>query len=114
MQASGASLPSGTCVATLVFDGDKDIRERPLTERCDRLREILIRVDDDRAVVGGLPDPVKLLEVADEMKLEGVLSKCAGRPTAPALPAAGLRARWRAANKDRWELFQGKRQKQTA
>ena len=90
MQASGASLPSGTCVATLVFDGDKDIRERPLTERCDRLREILIRVDDDRLRFSeDFPDPVKLLEVADEMKLEGVLSKCAGRPTAPALPAAG-------------------------
>ena len=66
------------------------MRERPLSERRDRLREILIEFDDDRLRFSeDFPDPVKLLEVADEMKLEGVLSKCAGRPTAPALPAAG-------------------------
>jgi bifunctional non-homologous end joining protein LigD len=101
----------------LLFDGGKDIREQPLTARRERLRKILIEADDDRLRFSeGFPDPVKLLKVADEMKLEGVVSKRAQSPYRSGLSRDWVKvkcAAWREANKDRWELFERRRQKQT-
>jgi ATP-dependent DNA ligase len=61
----------------------------PAQRRRERLREILIEVDDDWVRFSeDFPDPVKLLKVAEEMNLEGVVGK-RGRPYRPGLPANG-------------------------
>jgi hypothetical protein len=76
----------------------------------DGLRELLIATDDDRLRFSEeFPDPVKLLEVAEKMGLEGVISK---RRTSPYLSGTQCgwikvkTAAWRETNKDRGELFQ--------
>jgi bifunctional non-homologous end joining protein LigD len=87
----------------------QDIRSLPLVERREKLRDVLIRIDDGTLRFSEeFTDPVKLLAATDKMGLEGVVSK---RRTAPY--RSGTRsgwvkvksAAWRAANKDRWELF---------
>jgi ATP-dependent DNA ligase len=94
----------------------QDVREHPLSERREQLRELLIATDDDTLRFSEeFPDPVKLLKVAEKMGLEGVISK---RRTLPHL--SGTRCdwikvktvSWRETNKDRGELFH--RNKQTA
>lgn len=68
------------CFDLLELDGE-DLRARPLLERKDKLREVLITIDDDRIRYSEeFPDPVKLLAVVEKMGLEGVVSK---RATAP-------------------------------
>jgi bifunctional non-homologous end joining protein LigD len=97
----------------LLFNGDRDIREHPLTERRERLREILIDTGDDRLRFSeDFADPVTLLEVAAQMKLEDVVSKRATGPyrSGPSRDWVKVKcSAWRAANKYRWELLQGKR-----
>jgi bifunctional non-homologous end joining protein LigD len=63
------------CIDLLEFRG-QDIRLRPLCERKELLRDLLIETDDDRIRFSeAFPDPVKLLAVADSMGLRGVLSR---------------------------------------
>ena len=89
-----------------------------LTKRRQGLREILIEADDDRLRFSeDVPDPVKLLQVADEMKLEGVVSKRAPSPyrSGPSRDWVKVKcSAWREANKDRWELFERRRHMQSA
>jgi bifunctional non-homologous end joining protein LigD len=61
--------------------GGTDIRDKPLVERKARLRDILIDTDDDRLRYSEeFPDPVKFLQVAEKMGLEGVVSKRKNAP----------------------------------
>jgi bifunctional non-homologous end joining protein LigD len=87
---------------------DEDIRERPLEERREMLRHLLIQTDDDTIRFSEeFPDPVKLLMVVEQMGLGGVVSK---RRTSPY--ASGTKCGWikvksvlrREGGKDRREL----------
>ena len=92
--------------------GPDDIRSLPLVERREKLRDVLIHIDDDTLRFSEeFTDPVKLLAAADKMGLEGIVSK---RRTAPYLSGTKSGwvkvkcATWRAANNDRWEMFRRK------
>jgi bifunctional non-homologous end joining protein LigD len=90
----------------------QDIRSLPLVERREKLRDILVKIANDTLKFSEeFTDPVKLLDAADKMGLEGVVSK---RRTAPY--RSGTRsgwvkvksATWRAADKDQGEVFRRK------
>ena len=90
-----------------------DIRDKPLLERKARLRNVLIDTDDDRLRYSEeFSDPVKLLQVAEQMGLEGVVSKRKNAPYRSWPRADWVKVKtkvWREANKDRGELFQPER-----
>ena len=87
-----------------------DVREKPLVERKEMLRELLITLDDDRLRYSDeFGHPVKLLKVADAMGVEGIVSKRRNAPYRSWPRADWFKvktAAWREANKDRWEQFQ--------
>jgi bifunctional non-homologous end joining protein LigD len=93
----------------LLAHEDRDIRELPLIERRETLREVLIATDDDTLRFSEeFPDPVKLLQVADGMGLEGVVSKRRSAPYMSGSKSGWIKvksASWRDTNKDRGELF---------
>ena len=103
------------CFDLLAIAG-QDIRERPLSERRERLRALLIETDDHRLRFSEeFPDPVKLLKVVETMGLEGVVSKRRASPYRSATRCGWIKvktASWRETNKDRGEFFH--RGKQTA
>ena len=90
--------------------GETDLRENPLVERKARLRDILIDTDDDRLRYSEeFPDPVKLLKVAEQMGLEGVVSKRKNAPyrSWPRTDWVKVKTKaWREAKEDRGEQFQ--------
>ena len=96
------------CFDLLGYRGE-DIRAKPLIERREILRELLITVDDDRLRFSEeFADPLMLLKVTEQMGLEGVVSK---RKTAPyrSWPRADwvkVKTKvWREANANRGEQF---------
>jgi bifunctional non-homologous end joining protein LigD len=81
------------CFDLLEIDG-ADLRARPLMERKDRLREMLIAADDDRLRYSEVfADPVKLLAVVEKMGLEGVFRSGPTLPIAPVRRRTGSRSR---------------------
>ena len=70
---------------------------------------MLIETDDDTLRFSEeFPDPVKLLQVADGMGLEGVVSKRRSAPYRSGSKSGWIKvksASWRDTNKDRGELF---------
>jgi bifunctional non-homologous end joining protein LigD len=101
------------CFDLLAIAG-QDIRERPLSERRERLRELLIETDDHRLRFSEeFPDPVKLLKVVERMGLEGVVSKRRASPYRSGTRCGWIKVKtssWRKANKDRGELFHRSKQ----
>ena len=101
------------CFDLLAVAG-QDIRELPLAERRERLRELVIVTDDDRLRFSEeFPDPVKLLKVVETMGLEGVISKRRASPYLSGTRCGWIKvktATWREANKDRGELFHRNKQ----
>jgi len=101
------------CFDLLAVAG-QDIRELPLAERRERLRELVIVTDDDRLRFSEeFPDPVKLLKVVETMGLEGVISKRRASPYLSGIRCGWIKvktATWREANKDRGELFHRNKQ----
>jgi bifunctional non-homologous end joining protein LigD len=97
------------CFDLIELDG-ADLRTRPLTERKEKLRGMLIAADDDRLRYSEeFPDPVKLLAVVEKMGLEGAVSKRADAPyrSGPQKDWIKVKAHaWREANADRWEHLQ--------
>ena len=76
----------------LLFEGDEDLRTRPLTERKERLRRVLADTDDNARLrfvehfeTGG--DAV--LKSACRLSLEGIVSKQADAPYDPVVPTPG-------------------------
>jgi bifunctional non-homologous end joining protein LigD len=90
----------------------QDIRSLPLVERREKLRDVLIHIDDDTLRFSEeFTDPVKLLAAADRMGLEGVVSKRRNSAYISGTRSGWVKvksATWRAANKNRWEMFRRK------
>ena len=87
-----------------------DLRTRPLTTRKDKLRDLLIAADDHTLRFSeSFEDPEKLLAVADQMGLEGIVSKKRMAPYAAGSRSGWIKvkaATWRAANHERYKLFE--------
>ena len=88
----------------------RDLRELPLFERKARLEKLILAAN-----VGWLhysesfDDGIELLKAADRMKLEGIVSKRRDSPYRSGKKSAWIKvkcAAWRAANKERWRLFE--------
>jgi bifunctional non-homologous end joining protein LigD len=105
------------CFDLLAYAG-LDIRERPLMERKELLRNLLIRTDDDTIRFSEeFSDPVKLLGVVERMGLEGVVSKRRTSPYASGAKCGWIKVKsafWREANKVRGELLHGRKEKAEA
>ena len=90
-----------------------DLRGEPLDSRRERLRKLLIdagnpmlRFSDD------FPDPQKLLAVADRMGLEGIVSKRRDEFYRSGKNPGWIKVKtstWRAANRERYKLFEKNR-----
>ena len=90
---------------------DDDLRALRLKTRRNKLRRFLkagapILLSDD------FPDPVQLLEVADRMRLEGIVSKKLDQPYRSGKNPGWVKVKthsWREANIDRGEMFNSPR-----
>ena len=86
---------------------DRDLQSLPLRLRRQKLGRFLkaggpILFSDD------FPDPIKLLEVADRMRLEGIVSKKLNQPYCSGKNPGWIKVKthtWREANEDRGEMF---------
>ena len=106
-----------TALCTWCFDlmalDRHDLRSEPLDSRCERLRQRLIdpdsrllRLSDD------FLDPEKLLAAAERMGLEGIVSKRRDHFYRSGKNPGWVKvktATWRAANRDRYKLFEKNR-----
>jgi ATP dependent DNA ligase domain len=78
----------------LLHRDGQDLRHLPLTERKTRLARLIARSEIPCLhLVEGFNDGVKLLETAERMQLEGILSKRRSSPTARVSAATGARSR---------------------
>src|SRR4051794_21823986 len=97
------------CFDLLDING-RGLRRRALVERKAMLRHLLNKADDHQLLFSEpFPDPVKLLATAESLGREGILSKHSHQPYRSGKNPVGSRssaARWREANRDRWELFE--------
>jgi bifunctional non-homologous end joining protein LigD len=100
------------CFDLMELDGC-DLTTFSLLERRIHLRHLLKRADDDRLRYSDeFGDPVQLLQVCEEMGLEGIISKLAHQSYKPGNNPGWIKVKaraWREANRDRWEMFQRKR-----
>ena len=96
------------CFDLLSLDG-RDLRGKPLTARKALLRGLLIAADDDTLRYSDeFEDAEKLVAVAEKMGLEGIVSKKSDQSYVSGKNAGWIKVKtsaWRAANKDRFELF---------
>jgi bifunctional non-homologous end joining protein LigD len=94
----------------LLAHNDRDLRPLPLVKRRDVLRDILNAADDDTLrYADEFPDPEKLLAAIESMGLEGTVSKLVEQPYRSGKNSGWIKVKskaWRAANRDRWELFE--------
>jgi len=97
------------CFDLLLLDGI-DLRPQSLVERRVRLRHLLVKADDHALRYSDeFEDPVQLLKVADEMGLEGIVSKRADQPYRSGKNVGWIKVKcrsWREANKERYKLFE--------
>lgn len=97
------------CFDLLFFDGDR-ITPMLLTQRKDILNDIVSQADDERLQLSGeFAGPARLLAAGEQLKLEGIVSKRRDSPYRSGRTRDWLKiktASWRAANRDRWEMFQ--------
>ena len=87
-----------------------DLRMKPLWERKRELQRIILEADEHTLRFSDdFDDPMKLLAVAEQWKLEGVVSKKLDQPYKSGKNPGWVKvktASWREANQSRWELFQ--------
>lgn len=109
MSAGKADTVCLWCFDLLAINGER-LTEKPLALRRGVLND-LINAGDDHSVQFScdFPDPLKLLEAANRMGLEGIVSKrkesaYRSGPTRDWLKIKT--AAWRAANRDRWDMFE--------
>ena len=97
------------CFDLMMIDG-KDVRAEPLEERRARLETLLAGADQDLLRLSeSFDDPVKLLEAAMKLGLEGIVSKRREQSYRSGPNSGWVKvktAAWRDANRDRWEMFQ--------
>ena len=90
--------------------GGKDLKSRPLLERKLYLRHLLAKADDDFLRYSEeFEDAERLLATAARMGLEGIVSKLADQPYRSGKNPCWIKvktAEWKAANRDRWEMFE--------
>jgi hypothetical protein len=106
---SGVTSPTSASAASICWLIRVAISGTCLIERHEKLRHVLIETDDDTLRFSEeFPDPLKLLEVVDKMGLEGIVSKRRSAPYISGPKSGWIKVKapsWRAANKDRGELF---------
>lgn len=87
-----------------------DLRMKPLWERKRELQRIILEADEHQLRFSDdFDDPMKLLKVAEQWRLEGVVCKKLDQPYKSGKNLGWVKvktASWRAQNQDRWELFQ--------
>ena len=97
------------CFDLLSLDG-VDMRPEVLRERKRNLEKLVHEADEHTLRYSAeFSDPIRLLEVAEQWKLEGVVSKKADQPYRSGKHLGWIKvktASWRVANLDRWELSQ--------
>lgn len=96
------------CFDLLAMDGE-DLRSQPLHTRRARLQRLLgKRASDVVRFSESFADPIALLEAVASMKLEGIVCKKADQPYRSGKNPGWVKvktAQWKAANRDRGELF---------
>jgi bifunctional non-homologous end joining protein LigD len=94
----------------LLSIGGKDVRAEPLDHRRARLNRLLSAADGDILRFSeAFEDPIKLLEAAVKLGLEGIVSKKRDQPYVSGRNAGWVKVKtgtWREANRDRWEMFE--------
>jgi bifunctional non-homologous end joining protein LigD len=103
--------PSLQCNAfDLLHRDGADLRPLPLAERRRRLERLLVRSDVPcLRLVECFDDGVKLLEGAERLQLEGIVSKRRAAPYRSSDCRGWVKvktAHWRATNRERWRMFQ--------
>ena len=100
------------CFDLMMVDG-KDVRHEPLEERRASLEALLAGADQDLLRLSeAFDDPMKLLEAAVKLGLEGIVSKRRDQPYRSGPNSGWVKvktAAWREANRGRWEMFLDKR-----
>ena len=100
------------CFDLLHLNGVK-LTSLPLHERKAQLAGVVAAADDEHLQFSGdFPNPEKLLAACQKMGIEGIVSKRleSTYQSGPARDWLKVKtATWRAANKDRWDLFEKKR-----
>ena len=104
-------MPTRRCFPSLSVGG-KDVRREPLEERRARLEGLLAGADGDLLRFSeAFDDAEKLLAAALELGLEGIVSKKRDQPYRSGKNVGWVKvktAAWREANRDRWEMFEGR------
>jgi bifunctional non-homologous end joining protein LigD len=97
------------CFDLMMVDG-KDVRAEPLEERRAHLEAQLAGADQDLLRLSeSFNDPVKLLEAAMKLGLEGIVSKRREQPYKSGPNSGWVKvktAAWREVNRDRWEMLE--------
>ena len=114
MPSFSALMAGGDTLCAWCFDlmelNGRDLREKALSIRKAKLRDLLITADDDvLRYSDGFADPMKLLAVTQKMRLEGIVSKRADQPYRSGKASGWTKtktATWRAANRERYKLFE--------
>lgn len=93
----------------LLREDEMDLRAKPLWERKRALQRIILEADEHMLRFSDdFDDPIKLLRVAEQWKLEGIVSKKLNQPYKSGKNLGWVKVKtqaWREANQDRWELF---------
>jgi len=105
------------CFDLLELDG-RDLRPLPLVERKALLLNLLIDADDDTLRYSDdFLEPQKLLNVCNQMGLEGIVSKRMSQPYKSGRNVGWVKVKtsaWKLANKDQGELFEKQQNKRAA
>ena len=106
---AGANNVCAWCFDLMELDGI-DLRPQLLLERRLRLRHLLVKAADYALPYSDeFEDPVKSLKVADEMGLEGIVSKRADQPYRAGKTTGWVKVKcrsWREANRERYRMFE--------
>lgn len=95
----------------LLLVDETDLRSKPLWERKRALQRLILEADEHiLRFSDDFDDPMKLLQIAEQWTLEGIVSKKLDQPYKSGKNLGWVKVKtraWREANKDRWELFAG-------
>jgi bifunctional non-homologous end joining protein LigD len=94
----------------LLQHNGRDLRELPLLERKARLEKLIAAANTGWLHYSeSFDDGLELLAAADRMRLEGIVSKRRDAPYRSGKQCGWVKVKcqtWRAANKERWRLFE--------
>jgi ATP-dependent DNA ligase len=102
----------GLCVWAfdLLHHNGRDLRELPLLKRKARLEKLILAANANWLRYSeSFDNGLELLKAADRMNLEGIVSKLRDAPYRPGKRCGWIKVKcetWRAANKERWRLFE--------